>query len=889
MEEIVEERSQMEVSDDDYNKRQTGPGAHHGVNYQLHQLMYHAFISAFSEAQDFEIHTEDAACGDYDDLVVISDKGVIATQYKHELALVSDPATLSDFVSQSGNGKELMLYKYFASIYSQIINDPKKLANYYCLYSNREISTEMMSCLDENGRFKKEFYLGAPSFFFTRNLIIASIEIYAFGTQSIKLTGKDIAHGLIQLLTGQNHITDALLTALFKFEKNIVPHQKKNFSREEKSQNLWLLLNKLNSGEWSLNDLKLDDLIKLLSSKITIGNFSYYDIICASYTSNWKHIKTFLEKLIFKFGQENVATLKEQVKNIISDKFHTHNDALYHAFFYEFYDWLISPRAEVITRNKMELMFNEWYNKYIYLERLSGLTKQRIFDGEKRIAAIHYFEREEILLQLQAFISTSHVSCLALHGDPGMGKSTLVYKLFASNNPYDGQYLFINVRELIFFLNNEHEERLFDLCHMSEVELICIDDAEQITYDEKIKAQIIVFINQAKELQKKIILLFRTDEFFGLLEERNKDLVIDEKIQLQPLTLTHIIQIYPFLTKIFPVIDVATEAPLEESADLNFDAQIVHLQSILTVPFFLRLIVEHQHELQKVNIRRFKYIQQLKNFIIYLAIERPSTQKEDTFYFTKPLETKIRKSLIRQLAYAVSKESENYAKSDLFSAKQQEILNSLVAEGIISFNENGYRFAHLLYEEWAVTNIVRSKIKSAIESRDKLEYLLEVLERLFPNHLYLWENLLRYDKRFLIFLIKGYSEIFLKNADLFVNLANIAIRENNSLLLDKTLSHIVYSNEEARILLLAAIEMADLTSFQKLVEHGMPIVKNDEEEDQYDITSIWDSGYIPDEDELRMEYEASSDNEDNWYALSEENEYHITPWKYCFRAGRIEA
>lgn len=82
-----------------YPKRHTVPDTGHGPNYQIQQSMDWAFYYAYevSEAKDqsFQLHTEDTTYGDFDDLVVITDKGIEAFQYKHRKEEGAE--TLGDF------------------------------------------------------------------------------------------------------------------------------------------------------------------------------------------------------------------------------------------------------------------------------------------------------------------------------------------------------------------------------------------------------------------------------------------------------------------------------------------------------------------------------------------------------------------------------------------------------------------------------------------------------------------------------------------------------------------------------------------------------------------------------------------------------------------------
>ena len=132
--------------------------------------------------------------------------------------------------------------------------------------------------------------------------------------------------------------------------------------------------------------------------------------------------------------------------------FHTTNDAIYHAFFNEFYNWLLSLNKDNTAQYKnnveVKALFDSWYAKYHGLERLCGLTQAKLANTKDNILANIEFKREEGLLQLTEFLQGNTQRILLLHGLAGVGKSVLVKKYFNRANPLDGECLFINIADI---------------------------------------------------------------------------------------------------------------------------------------------------------------------------------------------------------------------------------------------------------------------------------------------------------------------------------------------------------------------------------------------------------------------------------------------------------
>jgi hypothetical protein len=143
-----------ETADDDHDKRATLPNTHWGIYQQIHLNMYYAFHYAFQKKIPFNLHTEDITYGDFDDTVLITDKEVIAIQCKYRINS-EQQANLSDFILKAGNGKEIMFYKYFDSVFNNL--DSRDTS--YCLYTNEKISDELSKYFDSDGKFLDNFLM----------------------------------------------------------------------------------------------------------------------------------------------------------------------------------------------------------------------------------------------------------------------------------------------------------------------------------------------------------------------------------------------------------------------------------------------------------------------------------------------------------------------------------------------------------------------------------------------------------------------------------------------------------------------------------------------------------------------------------------------------------
>jgi ankyrin repeat protein/DNA replication protein DnaC len=859
-----------------YNKRRTLTDTEPGIEFQVLNAMCWAFSYTYEVPTDFELRCEDIEYGIFDDLVIITNKHTHANQYKLRVN-EGEEAKLSCFVSEGGSGSQLMLYKYFDSVCNRLDNEKDEA---FSLISNQPLTPELSKYLDGNGGFFPEFFArgGDAEIEYLYGLLVASINKFA------KKRAKEIpipsvaklASFLLNYLNlneerlGEKQYTSGVGKKIFDFIRPF-EGEKKSFKKEEKKALVIEFLQGLQEASPALGKDVVAGFVEILTATIPLPkvNVNLYDIACAAAAPNIKEIENFLKKLRLKFSSPNSMRLKEALQKKIKDKFNITSSAIFHAFYNKFYAWLISKTAEALDRTEIEDLFKGWKNNYIYLERLYGLTDINLKNIAAKLENRHYFDRPRELEQLEKFVANeSHgKNIVFLLGEAGIGKSCLVEKYFQKQALAQGQALFIDIRDFSHLAHDFSQQTRGDLvlsC-FEGVRVIFIDNVELATYDKKLKDFLMTLTEQVKHADLKLVFLSRHKEIDVELNNilRNKA----HDLTLPPLPLQLVLQHYPTLKSIIDRNELEAISADEKNSDLtplSEDQQefkrdeknpagdvadsigykgILHL---LTIPFYLDLILRHQAQLS-AEIRNFHSGQmQLTHFIITLVIEQRGKPKSGIV--AQDL-SKLRTSLLRKLLYAKNNaEIANFMRN--LTKPEQAVLSDLVNEGVLikggGPNKESFYFGHLLYEEWVANDILTSRLGATLEAEDSIENLITDLNRLLPKMKYFWARELETTPLLDEYLAHRFPEQYLPEADNFSVLLRVAIFARNQKMFDCVRPYVSSLTspllQRLRLLLLSKKYATDLSQFRGV---GIFIVDTDHESyASFSITIVEDNGKV---------------------------------------------
>lgn len=744
-----------------HEKRDTVPNTAHGTDYQVHSSMAYAFLHAYIHNRSFTISTENIEYGAFDDLIFTSDEGVMALQFKHRLAPENTGGNLSDFVTASGNKHELMLYKYFDSICHKLHNLSENIT--FHLVTNERYPRQFVPVLEDNtGAFKQDFFQYSDPFL--HGLLVASIvkhsqflskplaaidippHYMAYFLQTLIARGHDELYGLGQL---KEKIHQFILSTFSPSGKRF------NDEKRENLRNSYL--ERISQRQINLNPEATNALKNILISSHVSG-FSLYEIAAVEgykISPEYQYIKSFLMRIRFSLNGKNLNDVKQDVELKIRQQFNLNHDALYHAFFHQFYEWLIAREGVVYTSDQVKQFFDGWYNQYVISERLAGITQQKLQHDVREKGKLVALERGAELQALETFSASNEKNILFLTGEAGIGKSTLVRNFFETKPPVNGHYFFLDAEDLAEYLRAN--ENLLNVFALKNTKILFIDNAEVLLRRLEDKNIILnKLFASGTTLPFKVVFLSRKEGFSELSQDLERRNFLFSVLELQPFSLEYIYQKYTRLPGLFN--NEGTE-------------NVTPLTRLLTIPFYLNLIVTFQAQLANIDLQQLQLNNNIKEYLIRLAIEgQPASLR--TFETTKI--SKERKKIIRVLAYETGKSSSQW----VTKPPESTALNELIRDGILVVQDNKIKFSHNLYLEWAVNFVTDREIQCYVEAMDKNPLrFFHILMRRMPNHMVIFASRIQSHIGFRESLRKSMKHKF--HGDL-KNIENIAVMQFNS-------------------------------------------------------------------------------------------------------------
>ncbi len=444
----------------------------------------------------------------------------------------------------------------------------------------------------------------------------------------------------------------------------------------------------------------------------------------ANFSINKATIEPFLKLIGFNFGRHKLVALKTEIDCFFKEEFNTNSNVLYQACFYEFYQWLTSPEAKTLDNTQVRSLFDQWYNQYIQLERLNGLTQANV---RKIASPAHYFARNEEESIIKDFIIDKNAQILVVVGEPGIGKSSIVNQVVNSLNWSDGRHLFLDIREFSQYLKDVKHP--FDLRYLDKLEFICLDNAEFSVEHQKLTTEYRELFDMILARDKKLLLLCRSEPWERIGKDFTKNYPKCQILPIPGLEEKAILAHYPTLQSL---VDKSTHSYHQHRGNSSFHEQISQL---LRTPFYLNIMVQHPEIIAQLSEQS---LETFRHTIINIAITQPAFVKSQG----KNLPGKERKALLRELVFA--KNRANTESGLLAVRNRQTSIDSLVKDGIlIELSDNGYNFSHLLYEEFMVGEIIQKRCKLWLETQDEPKQLLRWLQRNLPSYeKYLWAKYL---------------------------------------------------------------------------------------------------------------------------------------------------
>ncbi|MBA2649261.1 MAG: hypothetical protein H0U75_06615 [Legionella sp.] len=421
------------------------------------------------------------------------------------------------------------------------------------------------------------------------------------------------------------------------------------------------------------------------------------------------YIKRFLEKLEINFNFYNREQLKEDIKRKIKLKYNTKNDAIYHAFFHEFYDWTISQQPNTWSNADIISLLDNWYAKYISLERLCGLTEFRV----QRVASklIYNFQRQDEMATLRTFCEEKKNKFLILFGEGGMGKTTIVQEYYKEMHPIDGEMLFLSLYELLSW------ENLESITQLGLIKVIFIDDTELVFNNDLLLAQLKnCLIKIASGVHIKLVLLTRTEKRSELVQLITQYSSPSQLVQLE-------IQSLPIKAVIEGIKQTSEKNPLLIANILVLHDQIKNEEgrSLLTIPFYLTLFL--------LNPKNYYGQSDLNYQLIDALINKQEEVKKEGGVDKEGI--KGRKSILRKLLLNKEQSREDMVLPvDIDNAN----LKSLTADNIIFLRDNRVYFSHRYYEEWTVDYLLKKEITRFTEGQEHPKKAVKHLAARLKNY-----------------------------------------------------------------------------------------------------------------------------------------------------------
>ena len=524
-------------------------------------------------------------------------------------------------------------------------------------------------------------------------------------------------------------------------------------------------------------------------------------------------------------------------------------------------------QARTLNNAQVRSLFDKWYDQYIQLERLNGLTRVNL---GKIVSPAHYFARNDQESILKDFILDKSAQILVVVGEPGIGKSRIFKQVLNGLNWRDGNYLFLDIREVSPYLKDA--ERPLKLGNLNELQVICLDNAEFSVERQKLTTEYQELFNTIVANNKKLLLLYRSEPWKDIADDFTKHYPQCRILAVPVLEEKAILARYPNLQFL---LDISTDFYHRHHANHNLRGQ---LSQLLGIPFYLNIMVQHvdiiaQHSEQS--------LEKFKRTIINIAITQPACVKSQE----KNLLGKERKALLRELIFAKNKA--NTASGSLAVRNRQTSIDSLVKDGIlVKLSDNSYNFSHLLYEAFMVGEIIDKQCKLWLETQDEPKQLLKWLQRHLSRYKkYLWAKYLDDSAELSELLGCWYTDNNGKNNPRNCDvLLYTAITTSDDELLDlavpliNDLNRQLVFDKSQTTFLNRAIAEKNVRAVATLLKKGAEVCLLPEQRYDQNASS-------KDDNNCRVYVESGFADYDD-YGLCVANYYKMRPHKYIFREGR---
>ncbi len=689
-------------------KRQTVPNVLHGTLNQVNKSMYHAFVLSYVKQIDFHLTTEDTAFGDFDDLIIKTTQDVTAIQYKHILKPSSKTAlTINDLITKSGDGKELMLYIYYYSLTNKRPNWANEKNLHLELTTNNTILSDLERCLDpDTGHFHDAFFQENTELTLARKVCIASILKYSKDTDLPELPIDQVPSDLtpyisyLELIVRTHaQISGDILTSLHTV---LINRDKARYSKDEKLSDLNRVFGRYRSGKRRLVKETWNQLLQLFNRNVfSYSNITHIDVLKAEIHPKNSHAIAFLRKIKICHSQKGKNDTIKEIKKLLNEEFKCGIDAvdiLYNAFFIEFLDWLASTKPISLTRDEIKHKFDVWKDRFLYLQRWIGISKA--YDKNINVSIDNYhFSREAELQSVRTFDNSSK-RALVIYGDRGAGKSALMKSYINRNLQLDSDYLFLDINVILKSLEVEDKAAHCSFQYFNSCRIIIIDNCEQIRNATTDLAQkfenLLIFASK----NIKFCFLFRADKFvlsdklFGI----EKSML--EIYKISKLDLQKVIKQYPFIYGLTQP-DQMTVFKRNRSDNL--------LNDYATTPFYLNLLILYYKKTGHFNIN----LSSTENFVRIIMQE---------------ILTAAQMGIIQKLIFLISQNKSTE------SLKTSIELPALLENKIIINDQDGFKFSHKLYEEWALRIVVEQRLEYLIAANDSIYILYDEFARTLTGH-----------------------------------------------------------------------------------------------------------------------------------------------------------
>ncbi|MFA5959970.1 MAG: hypothetical protein WC785_05590 [Tatlockia sp.] len=427
-------------------------------------------------------------------------------------------------------------------------------------------------------------------------------------------------------------------------------------------------------------------------------------------TQKFQYIYTFLTKLQFKFTCYNREKLKEEIKSKIQLKYKTTNDAIYHAFFHEFYDWTLAQHPRTWSNIELSALLDGWHAKYISIERLCGLTQFRV----QRVASKlnHHFQRVEEMAALKTFYKDSNNNYLMVFGEGGIGKTTLIQAFYKEMQPRDGEMLFLSIYDL------PSCETLDSIARVGLVKILFIDDTELVFNNDALLTPLKNYLTRINlGLNLKLVLLTRAEKKNELaqLVRQYSGLHQFASLEIKFLPIESVTNAIEQTQVEYKYLSIASILELHNQIKTNEG------RSLLTIPFYLTLFL--------LNPGSHFACSDVNALIDALINKRGEVKKEGGAHEKE--EIKERKSILRKL---LLQKEYNQEAMKLPVGVNKLSIESLIADNILSLFENRLYFSHRLFEEWTIHHLIKREFARLTEGQEHPKKAVQSLATRLKNY-----------------------------------------------------------------------------------------------------------------------------------------------------------